>query len=113
MSVLKIGSASTLDIIAGVKARLPAIEATLPPGVKLTFVGDQSAFVKSSVTAAARAGPVAGPLPGLPTLRFFRPWRPTPLLPGAIPPAGRPPPFRPSPARPTILREAPGPPPAA
>ena len=29
MSVLKIGSASTLDIIAGVKARLPAIQATL------------------------------------------------------------------------------------
>ncbi len=39
MSVLKIGSASTLDIIAGIKARLPAIEATLPPGVNLNFVG--------------------------------------------------------------------------
>ena len=33
MSVLKIGSASTLDIISGIKARLPAIQATLPPGV--------------------------------------------------------------------------------
>ncbi len=33
MSVLKIGNASTLDIIAGVKARLPAIQATLPAGV--------------------------------------------------------------------------------
>ena len=28
MSILKIGSASTLDIIAGIKERLPAIEAT-------------------------------------------------------------------------------------
>ena len=37
MSVLKIGSASTLDIIAGIKARLPGIQATLPPGVKLTL----------------------------------------------------------------------------
>ena len=46
MSVLKIGSASTLDIIAGVKARLPGIQATLPPGVTLRFVGDQSGFVK-------------------------------------------------------------------
>ncbi len=32
MSILKIGNASTLDIIAGVKARLPAIQATLPAG---------------------------------------------------------------------------------
>ena len=30
MSVLKIGSASTLDIISGIKARLPAIEARFP-----------------------------------------------------------------------------------
>ena len=51
MSVLKIGSASTLDIIAGVKARLPGIQATLPPGVTLRYVGDQSGFVKDSVAA--------------------------------------------------------------
>ena len=56
MSVLKIGSASTLDIIAGIKARLPAIQATLPPGVNLKFVGDQSGFVKSSVAAVVREG---------------------------------------------------------
>ncbi len=46
MSVLKIGSASTLDIIAGVKARLPAIQATLPEGVNLKYVADQSGFVQ-------------------------------------------------------------------
>ena len=46
MSILKIGSASTLDIISGIKARLPAIEATLPPGVNLKFVADQSDFVQ-------------------------------------------------------------------
>lgn len=42
MSILKIGSASTLDIIAGIKARLPAIESALPPEVTLKYVGDQS-----------------------------------------------------------------------
>jgi len=31
MSILKNGSASTLDIIAGVKAKLPLIRETLPP----------------------------------------------------------------------------------
>ena len=46
MSVLKIGAASTLDIISGIKERLPAIQATLPPGVTLKYVADQSGFVK-------------------------------------------------------------------
>ena len=46
MSVLKIGSASTLDIIAGIKARLPAIRPRSRPASTLTFVGDQSDFVQ-------------------------------------------------------------------
>ena len=65
MSVLKIGSASTLDIISGIKARLPAVEATLPQGVTLKFVGDQSDFVKSSVSAVVREGVIAATLTGL------------------------------------------------
>ncbi|WP_176061478.1 efflux RND transporter permease subunit, partial [Paraburkholderia sp. BCC1876] len=39
MSILKNGSASTLDIIAGVKAKLPLVEQTLPPGLKLVTMG--------------------------------------------------------------------------
>ena len=52
MTVLKNGSASTLDIIDGVKRRLPTIEAALPPGVKLTLLGDQSVFVEGGGLAA-------------------------------------------------------------
>ena len=52
MTVMKAGSASTLDIIAGVKTLLPSIEATLPPGVDIKLVGDQSDFVKSAVAAS-------------------------------------------------------------
>src|ERR1700761_5968764 len=37
MTIQKAGSASTLDIIAGVKQLLPRIESTLPPGVRLTL----------------------------------------------------------------------------
>ena len=33
MTILKVGSASTLNIISGVKALLPHIRETLPPGV--------------------------------------------------------------------------------
>ncbi len=85
MSVLKIGSASTLDIIDGVKARLPGIEATLPPGVNLTFVGDQSQFVKSSVAAVVREGLIAATLTGLMILVFLGSWRSTLIITVSIP----------------------------
>ncbi len=85
MSVLKIGSASTLDIIDGIKARLPGIQATLPPGVNLTFVGDQSAFVKSSVAAVVREGLIAAALTGFMILVFLGSWRSTLIITVSIP----------------------------
>jgi multidrug efflux pump subunit AcrB len=85
ISVLKIGSASTLDIIAGVKARLPGIQATLPSGVTLRYVGDQSGFVKSSVTAVVREGLIAAALTGLMILVFLGSWRSTLIITVSIP----------------------------
>jgi multidrug efflux pump subunit AcrB len=85
MSILKIGSASTLDIIAGVKQRLPAIEATLPPGVKLAFVGDQSGFVQASVSAVVREGLIAAALTGFMILVFLGSWRSTLIITVSIP----------------------------
>src|SRR5277367_6411723 len=85
MSVLKIGSASTLDIIAGIKARLPGIQATLPPGVNLRFVGDQSGFVKESVTAVVREGLIAAALTGFMILVFLGSWRSTLIITVSIP----------------------------
>jgi multidrug efflux pump subunit AcrB len=85
MSILKIGSASTLDIISGIKARLPAIQATIPPSVNLKFVGDQSDFVKSSVTAVIREGLIAATLTGLMILIFLGSWRSTLIITVSIP----------------------------
>ncbi len=85
MSVLKIGSASTLDIIAGVKARLPAIQATLPEGVNLKYVADQSGFVKSSVAAVVREGLIAAALTGFMILVFLGSWRSTLIITVSIP----------------------------
>ena len=48
MTILKTGSASTLDVIAGVKALLPKLRETLPKSLKLVAVGDQSTFVKAA-----------------------------------------------------------------
>src|SRR5580658_1939625 len=85
MSVLKTGSASTLDIIAGIKDRLPAIQTTLPPGVTLKFVSDQSGFVKSSVTAVVREGLIAAALTGFMILVFLGSWRSTLIITVSIP----------------------------
>ncbi|RYC30175.1 efflux RND transporter permease subunit [Lichenibacterium minor] len=85
MSVLKIGSASTLDIIAGIKARLPAVRETLPPGVTLKTVGDQSGFVLASVTGVVREGIIAATLTGVMILVFLGSWRSTLIITVSIP----------------------------
>jgi multidrug efflux pump subunit AcrB len=85
MSVLKIGSASTLDIIAGIKDRLPAVRATLPPGVTLEYVNDQSGFVKSSVAAVLREGLIAAALTAFMILVFLGSWRSTLIITVSIP----------------------------
>ena len=42
MSVLKTGSASTLQIVESIKRLLPGIQAQLPQDLKLTAIADQS-----------------------------------------------------------------------
>ena len=80
MSILNAGSASTLDIIAGVKARLPRIEAGLPSGLDLHTVGDQSPFIKAAVTGVVREGAIAAALTGLMILLFLGSWRSTIII---------------------------------
>jgi multidrug efflux pump subunit AcrB len=80
MSILNSGSASTLDIIAGVKARLPRIEAGLPSGLDLHTVGDQSPFIRAAVTGVVREGAIAAALTGLMILLFLGSWRSTIII---------------------------------
>src|SRR6201997_2459712 len=85
MSILNAGSASTLDIIAGVKARLPRIEAGLPSGLDLHTVGDQSPFIRAAVTGVVREGAIAAALTGLMILLFLGSWRSTLIIAISIP----------------------------
>ncbi|MBN3761753.1 efflux RND transporter permease subunit [Burkholderia sp. Ac-20365] len=85
MSVLKNGSASTLDIVAGVKAKLPLIEQTLPPSLKVITMGDQSVFVKGAVSGVAREGIIAAALTSLMILLFLGSWRSTLIIASSIP----------------------------
>jgi multidrug efflux pump subunit AcrB len=85
MTILKAGSASTLDIISNVKHLLPQIEKSLPNGLTLTAVGDQSVFVKAAVTGVMREGVIAATLTGLMILVFLGSWRSTLIITISIP----------------------------
>ena len=71
MTILKTGSASTLDVIDGVKALLPKLRETLPSSLHLVAVGDQSTFVKAAVSSVIFEGVVAAALTGLMILIFL------------------------------------------
>jgi len=49
LTVQKSGTTSTLSIIAGIKALLPQIKATVPPQLDIKPLADQSIFVKGSI----------------------------------------------------------------
>jgi multidrug efflux pump subunit AcrB len=85
MSILNAGSASTLDIIAGIKARLPRIEAGLPSGLDLHMVGDQSPFIRAAVSGVVREGAIAAALTGVMILLFLGSWRSTVIIMISIP----------------------------
>jgi multidrug efflux pump subunit AcrB len=80
MTILKAGSSSTLDIIAGVKALLPRVEESLPAGLNLHAVGDQSVFVKAAVFGVIREAVLAAVLVGVMILLFLGSWRSTVII---------------------------------
>jgi multidrug efflux pump subunit AcrB len=85
MTILKTGSASTLDVIAGVKALLPKLGKTLPASVRLQAVSDQSTFVKAAVSSVIFEGATAAALTGLMILIFLSSWRSTLIITVSIP----------------------------
>ncbi|MGH6853303.1 MAG: efflux RND transporter permease subunit, partial [Methylocella sp.] len=85
MTVLKRGSVSTLDVIAGVKNLLPVIAKSLPEGLEMKLVGDESVFVKSAVGTVIQEGLIAATLTGLMILLFVGSWRSTLIITVSIP----------------------------
>ena len=85
MTILKNGSASTLDVINGVKTLLPKLRETLPASLKLEPVNDQSSFVWAAVNSVIFEGVVAAALTGLMILIFLGSWRSTLIIMISIP----------------------------
>src|ERR1700722_5793531 len=85
LAVVKAGATSTLAIISGIKQLLPSVGKTLPAGLNLTAVGDQSVFVISAVSSVIREGAIAAALTGLMILLFLGSWRSTMIITISIP----------------------------
>jgi multidrug efflux pump subunit AcrB len=85
MTIVKAGSASTLDVINGVKELLPRLRELIPAELKLAVVGDQSPFVQNAVSSVIFEGALAATLTGLMILVFLGSWRSTVIIIIAIP----------------------------
>ena len=85
MTILKAGSASTLDIIDGIKSLLPRVQESLPSSLNLRAVGDQSVFVKAAVFGVIREAVLAAALVGVMILLFLGSWRSTVIILTEIP----------------------------
>ncbi len=80
MTILKSGSASTLEVIDGIKSLLPRVKASLPSSLNLHAVADQSIFVKAAILGVIREAALAAALVGLMILLFLGSWRSTVII---------------------------------
>jgi multidrug efflux pump subunit AcrB len=85
LSIVKSGETSTLNIISGIKALLPSVTKTLPTGLQMTAVGDQSGYVISAVSDVVREALIAAALTAIMILLFLGSWRSTVIIAISIP----------------------------
>lgn len=85
ISILKLGSASTVDIIDGIRERLPEIRASAPPGMNIEPIFDQSVFVRAAVKGVEHEILLVGGLVALVVLLFLGSWRSTLIVLTSIP----------------------------
>ena len=85
LSVLKNGRASTLNIVDQVKAMVPTLRAMMPPDVTLSLMGDQSVYVRGTISGVLREGIIAAILTALMILVFLGSWRSTLIVAVSIP----------------------------
>ena len=85
LTILKSGSASTLDVVRRVKQVMPSILNTLPRELQVKEFADQSLFVRAAINSVAKEGAVAATLTALMILLFLGSWRSTLIIALSIP----------------------------
>ena len=85
MSILKNGSASTLDVVGRVREMMPNTLAKLPKELKASLLFDQSVFVRAAVSGVVKEAAIAAALTALMILLFLGSWRSTLIVVISIP----------------------------
>lgn len=85
MSIMKLGSASTLDVVARIREILPQTMAKVPPEIKASLLFDQSLFVRAAVDGVAKEAMIAAGLTALMIFLFLGSWRSTLIVIISIP----------------------------
>src|SRR5690349_6748279 len=85
LTIQKAGDASTLSVIAGIKALLPQIATTVPSQLKITPLADQSIFVRGAISGVVREALIAACLTAFMILMFLGNWRSTIIIATSIP----------------------------
>lgn len=85
VTILKGGSASTLNVVSRIKAAMPAVMASLPPEMTVKEFADQSVFVRAAVGGVIKEGLIAAALTALMIMLFLGSWRSTLIIALSIP----------------------------
>lgn len=85
LSVMKTGAASTVEVADRVKAMMPTIRASAPPGLEVELLSDQSTFVTRAIDGLLVEGLVAALLTAATILVFLGSLRSTLVVAVSIP----------------------------
>jgi multidrug efflux pump subunit AcrB len=85
LDIIKSGNTSTLDVVQGIKNLLPRLAQTLPQGLNLQLLTDQSVLVTDSIDGVVREAAIAALLTAVMILIFLGDWRSTVIIAISIP----------------------------
>jgi len=85
MSILKLGSASTLDVVKRIRDTLPTTLSRLPKELRVSLLFDQSIFVRAAVQGVVKEACIAAGLTAIMLLVFLGSWRSTLIVIVSIP----------------------------
>src|ERR1700736_2742548 len=85
LTVQKTGDASTLDIVQGIKDKIPFLKQITPPALNISMLFDQSIFVTNAIEGVVRETVIAACLTAIMILIFLGDWKSTLIIAISIP----------------------------
>ena len=85
LTIMKSGTASTLDVVKHVKEQLPRVLSTVNPDLEVREFADQSLFVRAAISGVMKEGVIAAALTAIMILLFIGSWRSTVIIALSIP----------------------------